>query len=480
MSSTIDKKVLHTIIGLGIIFGFWLLPEFAPITKYGWKILGLFIGTIYLWTFVDTVWPSFFAVLMYVITGYTNIGGALSAAFGSSIFWMLACIMAMFSVVNEIGLGERITVKLLTMKFLQGHPWRFTFVFFITLAILSNSAGGITAVFLLWNILSLIRRVCNLEKGNTYLHLMALGVAFLGAGSQCFLPFRNTMLLSMIAICGDAIGEINYTAFMAAGIPVWFAILIVYILMMKYLFRCDVSFMQDLNLDVINKDLGVMKKEEKVLSVLLLSWLVVLIIGSCSPAGSIIGKCFARIGGIYGATMLVFVLSSIWIINTQPLVSFQKAAGTIPWGMLLMIAIATSIGTPLMSQEAGIKAFLVANLTNVLTGHSVVLLIALAIFVSVILTNLANNMAIAMMFAPLFVAVNEVQSIPLMSILMLLTFSCNFAIVLPSASPVSAMLFANDELVIKSRHFKFAVITVVMGYIVLMCVGYPLASVLIG
>ena len=361
MSNAIDKRVLHTIIGLAIIFGFWLFPEAAQITKYGWKILGLFIGTIYLWTFVDTVWPSFFAVVMYVITGYTNMAGAFSAAFSSSIFWMLICIMAMFSVVNEVGLGERITVKLLTMKFLQGHPWRFTFVFFITLAILSNSAGGITAVFLLWSILSLIRQVCKLEKGHLYLNIMALGVAFFGAASQCFLPFRNTMLLGMIAMCGDSIGEINYTAFMIAGIPVWFAILIVYMLMMKYVFRCDVSFMENLNLDVINKDLGPMKKEEKVLSIILLSWLVVLIIGSCSPAGSLIGKYFAKIGGIYGATVLFFALSSLWIVNSKPLVSFQKVVGSIPWGMLLMIAIATSICTPLMSGEAGIKAFLVAN-----------------------------------------------------------------------------------------------------------------------
>lgn len=471
---------MHTIIGLVIMFGFWLFPEYATITALGWRVLGLFIGTVYLWAMVDAVWPSFLAVVMYVVTGYTTVANAFSSAFGTTIFWMMICIMAMFAVMNETGLGERLTANLLTLGFLQGHPWRFTAFFFVVECLLANAVGGLATVFLLWSILALIRKFCDLEKGNSYLHLMGIGVALFGAGSECLLPFKNAMLLGMIGMCGPSVGEVNYVRFMIGAVPIWIGLLAGYLLLMKCVFHCDVAFLKNLDISGFKKELGPMKRSEKLMSAILLLWLIVLTVGSCVPARSALGIVFARLGGIYGATILFFVIASILYADEKPLASFQRVAGNIPWGMVLMIAVAMSIGTPLMSDDCGIKAVLVAFLTTVLGGHSALIFVAIAILAAVVLTNVSNNMVIAFMLCPIFIAVNEVQPIPVMACLGLLTFAANFAIVLPSASPVAAMLFGNEELVNKSRHFGYSIPIALMGYIVLMVIGYPVYSLILG
>ena len=48
---------IHSIIGLLIMFLFGLLPPFDPVTPIGMKFLGIFLGLVYLWSFVDMGWP---------------------------------------------------------------------------------------------------------------------------------------------------------------------------------------------------------------------------------------------------------------------------------------------------------------------------------------------------------------------------------------------------------------------------------------
>lgn len=65
-----DLYMVHTIIGLVITGVFWLLPPIDPITPVGMKCLGAFLGMIYLWSMVDTLWPSIFGLCMLGISGY--------------------------------------------------------------------------------------------------------------------------------------------------------------------------------------------------------------------------------------------------------------------------------------------------------------------------------------------------------------------------------------------------------------------------
>ena len=48
--------------GIAFLFGFGYLPAIEPITPMGMRILGIFIGAIYLWSVAGVVWPAAFFV----------------------------------------------------------------------------------------------------------------------------------------------------------------------------------------------------------------------------------------------------------------------------------------------------------------------------------------------------------------------------------------------------------------------------------
>ena len=58
-----DLYLVHMAIGIGIMLLFRFLPLNLPnVTETGMEILGIFIGTLYLWSTSDPIWASVLAI----------------------------------------------------------------------------------------------------------------------------------------------------------------------------------------------------------------------------------------------------------------------------------------------------------------------------------------------------------------------------------------------------------------------------------
>lgn len=76
--------IVHSIIGVAIMVLFRYLPLNLPeITPVGMQVVGIFLGTLYLWTFVDPLWSSLFAIAMVGFSDYAPMNAVLQSAFGS-------------------------------------------------------------------------------------------------------------------------------------------------------------------------------------------------------------------------------------------------------------------------------------------------------------------------------------------------------------------------------------------------------------
>ena len=56
----------------------WLPFDMPKITDLGKQILGIFVGTLYLWTTVDLVWSSVICIFMIGATAYAPMPAVLS------------------------------------------------------------------------------------------------------------------------------------------------------------------------------------------------------------------------------------------------------------------------------------------------------------------------------------------------------------------------------------------------------------------
>ena len=62
---TNTKLYIHSLVGIAIMVVFQFLPPMGGITPIGMKMVGAFLGMVYLWSLVDTMWPSLLALLSW-------------------------------------------------------------------------------------------------------------------------------------------------------------------------------------------------------------------------------------------------------------------------------------------------------------------------------------------------------------------------------------------------------------------------------
>ena len=92
------KYYINSAIGVCIMLFFGCLPTFSTVTPMGMKILGIYIGLLYLWSTVDLIWPSLLGIVVTGFSGYKTVGALLSAGWGdgTNVYIWLICLFAYF------------------------------------------------------------------------------------------------------------------------------------------------------------------------------------------------------------------------------------------------------------------------------------------------------------------------------------------------------------------------------------------------
>ena len=67
-----DKEIAyyaHSLISLLIMFGCGQLTPITPLTPLGMNLIGIFLGVLYGWIFIDIIWPSMAGLLALMLIG---------------------------------------------------------------------------------------------------------------------------------------------------------------------------------------------------------------------------------------------------------------------------------------------------------------------------------------------------------------------------------------------------------------------------
>ena len=80
---------VHSFLCLLIMFGFGQLPPVEPLTALGMRLIGIFLGLLYGWIFIDIVWPSMAGLLALMLVGGMKPVALLNRSFGDPIVVMM-------------------------------------------------------------------------------------------------------------------------------------------------------------------------------------------------------------------------------------------------------------------------------------------------------------------------------------------------------------------------------------------------------
>lgn len=488
-NETANKKErlirIHSLIGVGIMILFRFLPLDLPeVTPVGMEVLGIFIGTLYLWTFVDPLWGSLISIAMVGISNYMPMPALLKEALGApvlgQVFFMLILAGALVYYKITIYIGR----FFLTRKITNGKPWLLAFVIGIGCYFLAGFISPFTSIFLFWPVLYDVFNEVGYQKGDDFPRILLTLVVVSALIGFPMAPFaQNGLALlsnftNITANLPEGPVTVNNAVYMVIAIVIGFIMMAANILYSKYVLRPDVSKLKNYDVESLNRHpLPPMDSRQKIICAGFVILIVLMLLPSLIP--SVPGMAFLSDNSLGLALLTVAVLAAVRVKGGTVLEIHKIMASNFNWGAYFIIAAAMLLGSVLTSESTGISGFLKVLLSPVFEGMSPVIFTVLLMVLAGILTNLCNSLVIGMILQPIIVTYCiQSGAKPAPIVTMLIIFVLLSAAVTPASSPFAAVLHSNKEWVPTKYVYQYTIPYVIIELIIVMIIGIPLANLL--
>lgn len=470
------------IIGIVIMFGFGFLPPMEPVTPMGMKVLGVFIGVIFLWSFCDLLWSSLLGIAALIIVGYAPLPKVVQMSFGNPVPVLVLFALIFFGAVQHSGITRYIARFFLTRSIINGRPAVFNFIFIYTAYVLAAiSANVLPALIFMWAILYDVLKETGFKKGDAYTTIMVIGVFFGCISGQAAKPFTGSALMIVGAYEQVAQAQIGYLQYMLFGFLMSSLGILAYSLLIKYVFHPDMTRIANISTEQFQREtLPPMSSVQKIMGFALVMFFVLVLAPSFIPK-SVPGVALLAKMGPLGLCMIIIAAFCLIHIDGKPIINFKEIASKyIVWDVYLLICMAMVISGAMTSKGMGITEFITAYVSPILGGHSFSVFLAVAIVFCVGITQFANNGVMGVLFMPMLKIFSEQSGGSFEATAVILIFALHMAILTPAASPYAAFIYGNTEWLHKKDVLKYGIWIVGMTISLFIFIGIPLVKMIYG
>ena len=470
MSATTPEKkaplslayYVHSLVCLCIMFGFGLLDPVEPLTPLGMRLVGVFLGVLYGWLFIEIVWPSLAGLLAMMLVGGMKPATLLNNSFGHPIVQMMFFIFVFCATINHYGLSRFIS-------------WLFTYTFLGSIMLLGGLTSASPAALIGWSILYGVCEVCGYKKGDSYPTMMVFGIVFAAQIGQSMIPFKQVALTVFSAYETMSGMGIDYAKYMLIACLICLLCALFFIVLGKYIFRPDMSKLLNLEADKLDTD-GSLNLTGVQKTVLLFLFLLVLLLLAPNflPADFFLTRFLKAIGNTGIVILLVTVMAAIKV-EGKPLLNFKVMVDSgVTWGIVLLLAFVQPLTIAMAAPGSGITDFLMQLLTPFF-GESSSITFALFIgFAAVALTQVMNNGAVGVVLMPVIHSFCQASGMAPELPLIMVVMGVHFAFLTPAASASAALLHGNEwcntkaiwkssPLAILGAYAATAIVTLLLG-----------------
>ena len=473
-----DLFPLHVIITFVLMFGVGFLPTFSTVTPEGMKLIGIFLGLLYGWTASSLIWPSLLGIVAIGIWGIMPFNEFLQISFGNStaIFTFLFFFFIGFA--EETGIVQFLGNWFLSRKIVRGRPWMLTFILFFATFVSGALVNGMAAIFIFWSIYYSIAKEFGFKPYDKYSTLMICGIVFAGGtAADTTLPFKTGPLIwleSYQQVSGVDVSDIKYVLFAA---PLCILSLIAFTLIMRFIFKPDISALKNIGEDFIKKDTLVLTKQQKVAFALIGVLVVLLLAPSILPKSIPFVNVLVDLGNA-GIMLFVIALMSVIRVDKKPLMDFKKNVKHVSWDIVLLFFMVLPLASLLTAESTGITPAIIQGLTPILEGRSPLIFALLVLFTGSILTNVTNNAVLGIIYINLMCPLAGVMNIDVLPIVAVMIFTIQLAYLTPAASAPAALVFSNTKWVKTKDVMKYWAIILPILFVLFFVLGLPWANII--
>ncbi len=482
MSTTAKNKntayYINSIICVAIMLLFGFLPSpVETISPLGMRILGIFLGLIYGWIFVDLIWPSFLSFVMLGFSGSMTVTEAFTEGMGATLYLQLFMLFFVAAYFDKCGLTEYIAEWFVSRKVNVGRPWLFTFMLFLCVIVMSCTVGYIAGVLILWSIFYKVCGIYGFKLGDKYVGFVIGGLMYVGVMSTILFPFTSFGIivqgLVRTGIGTDAVLPLG--PWIALNVFIVFALILLYMAFGKFILKIDLSAMKTGGDDFAQMREKKMSHKQKVGFIYLIVFMLMLMGGTVFPAP--LQGWFANLGVL--GTCALCIVGMVFVRNEEGISKFtiNDLKQGISWETLILMAATMPLATALESDEAGIISTIVAWLTNTFAGYSPAIFLIAVVLIFGLLTQVVHNMVLLVIFTPVLCKTCLGLGISPWLFGILICLALQSAVATPAASCQAAMVFANTEWITTKQAYVNSIAFVIFSSIVLIA-AIPIGMIL--
>lgn len=470
--------IINSIITLAIMIGFkYVCPVVDPLTPLGVEILGIFIGTLYGWLVVgNVVWPSIACLVLMGLTDYTTVQDSFASGFGNNTVLLMLFFFLFTNILNSAGIIEFVAEWIATRKIAYGKPWMLSVLLMIAGIVCFFMVSATAACLVMIPLIQSIATIYGFKPGDKWPMLMLTGLVYIGSTSYLILPFKSLPLIVFgvyEANTGESIAMGPFMIVIAASTVVAF---VLFMLWVKFIVKPDVKPIVDCNIDP-NKEMKLTSYQKFVLGyfvVVLLLLVIPNLLPTTIPGVSVL-KNIGNVG-ILAIAVVFFVACQF-----KGGITFnQLFAKNVSWNIIFLLAAAMSISGAFTSEEAGISAWITSVVTPMVEGKSPFMFIVIISIICCILTNVANNQAVCVLFTPIVLSIGTALGANLPTLISCMMAACNVGMITPPASATGAMLHGDKDWVPGKSAYINGTVCSLFNLIVTIFIIYPLGSLLLG
>lgn len=437
---------LKVAIMLLLMFGVGMLPTFSQMTPLGMKVLGVFIGLLFGWSCIGVVLPCLVGFVALSFSGIATPSALTTGCFGSEVVILLVAMYAIIDVMDQSGVNDFLVNWLLSRKLLQGRPWLFSFIIILACYISGIIIGGFAAMLLIWGIIYKIAKITGMKPFDPYPTCLLIGTTIAGAMSSVVFPFLNTALFLCSAFSAMSGLAVDYAQFMLFVVPGALFSFACFVLVMRFVFRIDVSAIKDANMQVlVNEEKLKMTLRQKLVLILFVILMVFMLLPSFLPAESVL-RTYLNMLSNTGKVLVLYAFMCVIRIDGKPLIDVGKALkNSVAWEMVIMVGFISQLATFISSDDCGIKSSLAEFISPLALGHGTLFFTIMVLFLCMFVTNFMNNGPIAIIMMSVAVSMADSIGANLMALCVGCILFSQLAYATPIASPFSAMLFSNKD-----------------------------------
>ena len=454
----------------------------SAMSASGNQVLGVLLGGLVLWLFVDTTWPSLVILFGLMLVPEMGVHYVTEGSLGlDTIFFLMAVFMISASL-KETGIARRIAVWFVTCKLAKkGVWWSVGMIFFACLFLGSFlSTDGTMLIFfpILQEIFDLMG--AKREESKKFPAMMILSILFISLISHATSPISHAItIIAMGAYGGFAGTELGFVEYSAVAFPTCIVMVALWFVACRVIIRPDMSDFAKIDTDALNKEMHPMTIQEKIAGIVYLLtvvfWVLPGVAAYIFPEN--IATMLESINRIYPPVIGVIILH-LWTVDGKPVMDYRVGFSSVFWNALLFMAAVMCTAGALSLPEVAINKWIIDCLNPILSGMSPVVFIIIIAAGTVLVTNfLPNVLAAVVMMAvamPITMTVYSGQ-IPAALVGTMIIIACNCSFATPTAT-ASIAIATETGWAPLSRLFGWGSLLAVISIASILLVGWPLCS----